>query len=226
MLEDSMRNPEPDKKSLRASQSREKARQALLKASAELFLETGMERFSLRQAAERAGQSPGNVYNYFKDKDALLNALAQEAVMRFNQAQAEAVRGLQDPLERYLELGRAYVRFGVEHRAWYRLLHRSDLLMGRVDPHAGEAGESSFNLLVGALQGAMDKGQIRPQPLMPLAGFSWAVVHGIVDLFHGPLGHEPALLPAILESMDRTLLNGMLMTDKTHPTSRTRTPKP
>ena len=42
MLEESMRNPGPDKKSLRASQSREKARQALLKASAELFLETGV----------------------------------------------------------------------------------------------------------------------------------------------------------------------------------------
>jgi len=226
MLEESMRNPEPDKKSLRASQSREKARQALLKASAELFLETGVERFSLRQAAERAGQSAGNVYNYFKDKEALLDALAQEAVMRFNQAQGEAVHAIEDPLERYLELGRAYVRFGVGHRAWYRLLHRTDLLMGRVDPHAAEAGESAFDLLAGSLQGAMDKGQIRPQPLMPLAAFSWAVVHGIVDLFHGPFGHEPALLPAMLEAMRGTFLHGMLMTDKTHPTPPARTTKP
>lgn len=194
----------------RASRSREKARHALLEASAELVLKGGVERFSLRQAAELAGQSPGNVYNYFKDKEDLLRALAQEAVARFNQAQARAVEGISDPLERYLVLGRAYVSFGVEHRDWYQLLQRSDLLMGRVDPHGEPGEESSFRLLTGALQEAMDQGLVRPAPLMPMAAFSWAMVHGIVDLCHGPFGRDPSLLPQLLETMEVTLLRGLL----------------
>lgn len=199
-----------DNRRLRATQSRERARHALLEASAELVSKRGVENFSLRQAAERAGQSPGNVYNYFKDKEDLLRALAQESVARFNQAQARAVAGVTDPLRRYLALGRAYVAFGVEHRDWYQLLQRSDLLMGRVDPHGKPGEESSFQLLTGSLQAAMDAGLIRPMPLMPMAAFSWAVVHGIVGLCHGPLGREPALLPQLLETMEATLLRGLL----------------
>lgn len=218
-----------DTRRLRASQSREKARHALLEASAELVSKRGVENFSLRQAAERAGQSPGNVYNYFKDKEDLLRALAQESVTRFNQAQARAVEGITDPLKRYLALGRAYVAFGVGHRDWYQLLQRTDLLMGRVDPHGEPGEESSFQLLTGSLQASMDAGLIRPAPLMPMAAFSWAVVHGIVDLCHGPLGREPALLPQLLETMEATLLRGLLpgtdmtpshtspSTRKTHP---------
>ncbi|MEN9354825.1 MAG: hypothetical protein RL318_2150 [Fibrobacterota bacterium] len=226
MLDQSPQKNGPDGKSRRATLSRDRARQALLKASAELFLETGVEQFSLRQAAERAGQSPGNVYNYFKDKEDLLRSLAHEAVTRFNQAQGQAVSELSDPLERYFALGRAYIDFGIEHRAWYRLLQRTDLLMGRVDPHGNQGEESSFNLLTGSLQAAMDAGKIRPQPLMPLAALSWAMVHGIVDLFHGPLGNEPALLPAIYQAMNESLLHGLLTTTNhpPSPTSRKKNP--
>jgi AcrR family transcriptional regulator len=212
MLDQMPRKPGEDGKSRRATLSRDKARQALLKASAELFLETGVEQFSLRQAAERAGQSPGNVYNYFKDKEDLLRSLAQEAVVRFNQAQSQALQGIDDPLERYFTLGRSYVEFGIEHRAWYRLLQRTDLLMGRLDPHESAEPQNSFDLLVGTLQEGMDKGLIRPQPLLPLAAFSWAVVHGIVDLFHGPLAQEPGLLPEMLNAMNDSLAQGILTT--------------
>jgi len=197
-------------KALRSSLSREKAREGLLSASAELFLETGVEKFSLRQAAERAGQSPGNVYNYFKDKDDLLQVLAQDVVQRFNGSQLQAVSGLNDPFERYMALGQAYIRFGMENRAYYCLLQRTDLLMGRVDSHDESETDSGFHLLVGAIQACMDEGRFRKQDVMSLAAFSWAMVHGIVDLCHGPLGSDPRILPAMLDAMNNTLLNGLL----------------
>ncbi len=210
-------------KALRSSLSREKARDALLTASAEVFLETGVEKFSLRQAAERAGQSPGNVYNYFKDKEDLLQTLSQEVVKRFNSAQSEAVAGIDDPLRRYLALGQAYIRFGMENRAYYRLLQRTDLLMGRVDSH-GEP-ETAFHLLVSALQDCMDSGVLRKQDVMSLAAFSWAMVHGIVDLCHGPLGRDARILPAMLDAMAETLQNGLLNApNPPSPTARKKTP--
>jgi len=212
-------------KALRSFLSREKARDALLTASAEVFLETGVEKFSLRQAAERAGQSPGNVYNYFKDKEDLLQTLSQDVVKRFNSAQSAAVAGIDDPLGRYLALGQAYIRFGMENRSYYRLLQRADLLMGRVETHGESEAETAFQLLIGAIQDCMDSGVLRKQDVMSLAAFSWAMVHGIVDLCHGPLGRDARILPAMLDAMAETLQNGLLNApNPPSPTARKKTP--
>ncbi len=53
-------------------------RQAILTASTELFLEHGYHNFSLRQVAEKIGYSPGTIYLYFQDKDAILFTIMEE----------------------------------------------------------------------------------------------------------------------------------------------------
>ena len=48
---------------------------ALLKAAAEVLAERGLEVATMTEIAERAGASIGAVYQYFPNKDALMNAL-------------------------------------------------------------------------------------------------------------------------------------------------------
>src|SRR6266550_4100280 len=103
----------------RQAQEKQELRQAILTAAGELFLEQGYERFSLRKVAERIGQQL-----------------------------AAAAESQEDPWERLIALGRAYVTFGLQNPVYYQLmfLQRTDFLTQR------QVGESqpriaSFQML-------------------------------------------------------------------------------
>src|SRR5436309_61027 len=99
----------------RQEQEKQELRQAILTASGELFLEQGYEHFSLRKVAERIGYSPTIIYLYFHDKDDLLFTVVDEGFARFGQQLAAAATSQEDPWERLIALGRAYVAFGLEY---------------------------------------------------------------------------------------------------------------
>src|SRR5215831_8637617 len=106
----------------RQAQEKQELRQAILKAAGELFLEQGYERFSLRKVAERIGYSPTTIYLYFRDKDDLLFTVVDEGFARFGQQLAAAAESQEDPWERLIALGRAYVAFGLEYPVYYQLM--------------------------------------------------------------------------------------------------------
>ncbi|MGJ5179277.1 TetR/AcrR family transcriptional regulator [Bradyrhizobium oligotrophicum] len=60
----------------RQARGRER-REQLLDAAAALIAESGLAAVSMHAAAERAGASIGSVYHFFRDKDQMLDALAE-----------------------------------------------------------------------------------------------------------------------------------------------------
>src|SRR5262245_43781883 len=86
-------------------------RRVLVEAAFELVGEGGAEAVSVREAARRAGVSPGAPFRHFASRDALLAAVAEEAQRRFraeiDKALAKAPAG--DPLQQFRCLGRAYL---------------------------------------------------------------------------------------------------------------------
>jgi AcrR family transcriptional regulator len=60
----------------RQARGRER-REQLLDAAASLIAESGLAAVSMHAAAERAGASIGSVYHFFRDKDQMLDALAE-----------------------------------------------------------------------------------------------------------------------------------------------------
>src|SRR6266480_4891659 len=117
----------------RQVQEKQALRQTILMAAGELFLEQGYERFSLRKVAERIGYSPTTIYLYFRDKDDLLFTVVDEGFTRFGQQLAAASASTEDPWERLIALGRAYVTFGLGNPMYYQLMfmQRTDFLTQR-----------------------------------------------------------------------------------------------
>src|ERR1700693_210636 len=147
----------------RQVQEKQELRQAILTAAGELFLEQGYERFSLRKVAERIGYSPTTIYLYFRDKDDLLFTVVDEGFERFGQQLAAAAASTEDPWERLIALGRAYIAFGLQNPVYYQLMfmQRTDFLTQR------QVGESqpriaSFRVLQQTVQQAIDAGVLRP----------------------------------------------------------------
>jgi AcrR family transcriptional regulator len=167
----------------RREQEKQELRQLILKTAAELFVERGYENFSLRQVAERIGYSATTIYLYFKDKDDLLFTLVDDAFARFTQDITAAAASTDDPAERLIALGRAYIAFGLDNPVYYQLMfmQRSDFLMGY---RAGEDQPRRASLLglQHAVQEAIDAGVLRPGDAVTYGDTLWALVHGIVAL--------------------------------------------
>jgi AcrR family transcriptional regulator len=172
-------------------------RTALVDAGLKALETAPIEDLSLRALAREAGVSATAVYRHFPDKQALLGALASTGIEQLGQYQQAAAVGLTNNSEAFAAVGRAYVRWALEHPALFRL----------VFGQCRDVGQTIFgdNLAARLLQdrailaaGGNEDGARR---LMIQA---WAVVHGLAMLMlDGQLPQDEALIDQAIDT--RTL---------------------
>jgi AcrR family transcriptional regulator len=156
-------------------------REALLAAAEQELKEKGVEGFTLRGCARRAGVSHAAPAHHFRDADALLTALAGVGFARFTAAmEARREAAPADARERLLAIGLGYIDFATREPALFRLMFAS----GRPDfedPELHWAASKAFDLLVGAVASARDDAGADQSPIVDI-GAAWSIVHGIAVL--------------------------------------------
>jgi AcrR family transcriptional regulator len=155
-------------------------RSALLAAAEALLEERGIDRFSLRETARRAGVSPAAPAHHFGDARGLLTAIATEGFKALGDALEAADVG-EDRRARIMSQGRAYVRFALDRPARFTLMWRRAIL-DVDDPAHVEAGQRAFEILDHAVRG---EGATRSGPRDPALAPSiaaWSIVHGFALL--------------------------------------------
>ncbi len=159
-------------------------RRGLIDAALELVEEAGPEGVSVREAARRAGVSPGAPFRHFESRDALMTAVAEEAQRRFrveiDAALAEAPPG--DPLARFRKLGLAYLRWAMRNPAHFEIISS-----GRYFNHDRAAALSRDNAgLIGMtgrlLAEAFAAGQLRVADLKQVQLAGRALVYGFARM--------------------------------------------
>ena len=151
-------------------------RRAILDAAVSVIPEAGPAGLSLRDLARRAGVSHAAPAHHFGDKAGLLTAVAVEGYNLL----AEELTGAQQRTGDFLELGVAYVRFAVNHRAHFEVMFRPDLYHPD-DPDLQTARERAGAALYGGA-GSIPTGQRGPD--VRVAGVAaWSLVHGFATLW-------------------------------------------
>lgn len=180
-------------------------RAALIAAAEAVIEERGVDGFSLRETARRAGVSPAAPGHHFKDAKGLLTAVAAQAFESFADALEAGTRG-SDRKERLRGQGIAYVRFALANNAKFDLLWRKTLIDGS-DPAFQAAGQRAFRQLDRAVRGDHAPETGEPADMAPSIA-AWSIVHGFARLaMDGQFGTEPgaperaadALLPHVLD---------------------------
>ena len=96
---------------------------AVLLEQAELMLRTsGIDKLSLRELARQAGVSHGAPRSHFIDRQALLDALAEQGFTQLTQNVQSALRTHGTVQERFRAVGRAYIEFAVDNAALMELM--------------------------------------------------------------------------------------------------------
>ena len=157
---------------------------ALLDASEAELAEKGIEGFSLRGVAKRAGVSHAAPAHHFGDVDGLLTALAARGFERFlARQQTFRQQARHEPQAQLQASGLGYVVFALENPALFRLMfgsRRPDFGSERL----GRAANTAFEALV--RQVADVTGNHTPptkdRSVLTDVGAAWAIVHGLADL--------------------------------------------
>lgn len=158
-------------------------RAALIAAARDLLETEGIAGTSLRAAARKAGVSQTAPYHHFKDKNALLAAVAAEGFKKFDAAmRAMMAKAGDDPQAKLFESGVAYVKFATRHPALFRLMFGSAVEKYETFPELVEAGERAFETLsenVAAIMGDHG-GDVDAVKMTALS--VWSRVHGLATL--------------------------------------------
>ena len=165
-------------------------RPALLHAAAETITEAGPAAMSLREVARRAGVSHAAAAYHFGDKAGLLTAIAAQGYRML----AEDLRNAREARRGLLEMGVAYVRFAVRHRAHFEVMYQPGLYRPD-DAEIREARAATAALLYGSA--SPDAGQLAA------GAAAWSLVHGIATLWLNgnlppQLGDDPEEITRIL----------------------------
>jgi AcrR family transcriptional regulator len=157
---------------------------ALLDAAEDELNEFGIEGFSLRGVAKRAGVSHAAPAHHFGDANGLLTALAARGFEQFIQRQRDfRLRAPTDARAQLAASGVGYVVFALEKPALFRLMFSSDR-PNFDDPDLQRIAESAFEELVEHVRGVTeDQGSPKKDGAMMLdVAAAWAVAHGLADL--------------------------------------------
>jgi AcrR family transcriptional regulator len=160
-------------------------RERILSEARDLFLERGLEGFSMRALGERVGISAPAIYRHFEDKDALLATLIDSSFSTFSGYLSRALSGA-TPLERFRRCGEAYFAFALENPRAYRLMFLTDcreLGLVRISQEIDERAGGTFLFLVDRIRECIDTQVFPPGDPTAVALWVWSQVHGLSSLW-------------------------------------------
>ena len=181
-------------------------RNTAIMIAAELIDQSGNYEISIANVAKRAGVSSAALYRHFEDKEALLTAVRELALIglmqRLEVVAAQHQQGAQRLIE---ELGICYLQFAKDKRSFFGLLweDRGDMEQRRLEAQAKRTG---FEVLIKAAESYLftHKPESDVSPVR-LATQLWSIAHGIATLEHNRM----------LDIFDETISADQLLRDGT-----------
>lgn len=183
-------------------------RRALLQEAVRTIQAQGVEAVTLRAVAEALGVSRTALYRHFADKQALLGAVAAEGFRTLRAALVAAWEGAGRGRAGFEAMGRAYVRFALDHPSHYRVMFGSGAVAPPKAPD--DPGGGAFQALVDALVELQQRGEVRDDPPLLLALYVWSTVHGIAMLaLDGQLEEGAPPAEALMDFANARLRTGI-----------------
>jgi AcrR family transcriptional regulator len=121
------RKPDP---ATRAGYHHGRLREAMVEAAVALIEEVGPYAVTVREVARRAGVSPGAPFRHFPTRMALLTAVAEEAMQRFQAEIAGALGPVAgaDVRTRMTTVARAYLTWAIRNPTHFKVISNRDLI--------------------------------------------------------------------------------------------------
>ncbi len=197
-------------------------RRKILDAARDLFIAQGYANVSMRKIADRIEYSPAAIYSYFKGKDDLFFALAEEGFQLLGR-RADALTAATDPLDALRRVFWHYYEFSTRHPEYFALMFVERSVPRISREYERFAFVRSMKEQVAALIGRCVESGIFPRSLNPLVAFQIlsSSVYGVsVMRLSDRLGSREgadALARDVIETVIAGLRAGVVTTSPAQP---------
>lgn len=157
-------------------------RAALLEAAEAELIEKGVEGFTLRGVAKRAGVTHAAPAHHFRNVDAMLTALATVGFRRLTAAMlTRHAAAPATPRDQFIASGVGYIDFAEANPALFRLMFASQRPR-HAEEEIATAGREAFGVLVGDVAAVRGDNPLASSDGRRDVAAAWALVHGLSHL--------------------------------------------
>lgn len=192
----------------------------VLRSSAvEVIADKGLNGFSLREVARRAGVSHAAPGYHFGDVRGLLTAVAIEGFETLRDELVSSGAGIDDPIERLKAIGHGYVRVATQYPAHCEVMFRDDVLAAD-DPTLASAGLAAYGVLESTVAAIADRYNAE-LPVQDVARLCWSTMQGLVELqskfgsLDTMLARSPTTLDDHVDRFTDLIISGLLDRQRT-----------
>ncbi len=180
---------------------------SLLESASLIIKEQGVESLSMRKLADTVGVSRTAPYHHFKDKNALLCALAEQGF--YEQAKMlHSLRAQKNTAEEgFKKYVHAYLEYALQHNETYDLMYGRTLWKaGNPSDSLKAASKQTFKAWIDWVEELQEQ-NILPSNNTPLriGQTTWASLHGLARLFIDGIYLDTEDLSDMVEQMIKNL---------------------
>ena len=181
-------------------------RAALLESAERTLSERGAGELSLRELARRIGVSHAAPRRHFPDKQALLDALAEDGFERLGDDLRGAMAAAGPDFDaRLLAFARAYVHFATRHAALLELMFAGKHRPGATDS-LRQAADRAFEAPLTLISEGQAAGAVVPGDPERVAIVAWAALQGLAAMVNSQMLDRAALDDLLAVAVERLVL--------------------
>jgi AcrR family transcriptional regulator len=172
---------------IRREEEKERRRAEMVDAAEELYAKVGWDAVTMDRVAKSARLSRALLYVYFRDKNDLLHAITERALIDLRERFVKSAAAHANGIDKVQAIGRAYVLFQQEKP--YRFDACSRFHAHQAEGYPAEdacaaAGDAVMAVIVAALRQGQADGTIRKDigDPMQVCIMLWAFTHGLIQI--------------------------------------------
>lgn len=184
--------------------------QRIAAAARHLLDREGAEALSMRRVAEAVGITPMALYRHYRNREGLLNALADEGFEALAK-QLSKQRFSGDFEGRLIKMADVFLEHALEHPRLFELMFLKPRSGARRYPRDFKAGDSpTANRMAEVIQEGMDCGYFRNDEVWEIVFELGALSHGLIALYlGGRIGTTPANFRKLYRRSFRRYFHGI-----------------
>jgi AcrR family transcriptional regulator len=186
---------------------------SLVKAAEDLLEEKGANALSLREVCQCAGVSHAAPYRHFRDKAALMEAVAKAGFNQLGEMISEArARHPGEPEMQILDAGRAYVAWATENPERTRLMFGGMMKSDTIDEDLHQSAEAAYEEIYRIIDEGRSTGVFGGRDTDSVVLSAWSAVHGLTMLILGSgklTPENPRDVRGLADIIGDTVLSGI-----------------
>lgn len=160
-----------------------KLKQALIDMAVTVAEETGKDLISVREVARRLGVSSGAPFRHFPNRESLMTAVAEEALMRLRlRVERDLLDAPPAPIDRLKTLGRSFIQWALHNPTQFKLLSSRRLFEFDRSASLPVHFDAVRQITLGLVDQAQKAGDLPPGPLPEFALALRALVYGLARM--------------------------------------------